>query len=252
MQATCVSACSPGAVPSIYSVGVMAAKAENSLSPSKKSTEASMRSSLSGPKLRCLSPSQKRAARLQILELQLKSRHLFSQERKIHWDLSRSVTQLSASRSQQQLLTDIQDSHLSRCHSARIDAEIKKIAKEKEIKDNNERFLVDKETKNTLKLRELDKKNDEIERYKAYSGFLRQVQSQKELDRRRDRDQAYHLFTEKVQVFQAAKRQEKTQELLEMEYRRSKKVQDAVEEEVRRCRELEKRLKTAQSVKIIS
>lgn len=220
---------------------------EVSLSPSKKSTDASMRSSMSGPKLRCLSPGQKRTARLQVLELQLKSVRLFGEERKLDWQLKREVKVHSAAQFQQEELREIEYRQHARCHSAKIDSQLQQSAKKLQVKELFQRHIEAKETKQVLRLRQLQILQDDLSRSVDQSQFLYRVQSQRCLDKRRERDEAYAAFVEKIAVFQAARRLEEVREREEREYRDSKSAEQAVGEAARQCRAVEQRLETVRN-----
>lgn len=221
---------------------------EVSLSPSKKSTDASMRSCMSGPKLRCLSPGQKRAARLKVLELQLKSIRLFGEERKLEWQLRREVKVRSADQIRQEELSEIEYRQLTRCHSANIDSELQQSARAREVQDLLQRHTVSKEAKQTLRLRQLRSQQDDLSRSFDRSEFLHRVQSQRCLDKRREREEAYAAFVEKIEVFQIARKQADAKEREEREYRDSKRAEAEVEEAARKCRELEEHLETVMRV----
>jgi len=73
------------------------------------------------------------------------------------------------------------------------------------------------------------------------------VQSQRCLDKRRDRDEAYASFVEKIAVFQTARKQEEVRERAEREYRDSRNAAQAVGEAKQLCRAVEQRLETVKS-----
>lgn len=218
-----------------------------SLSPSKKSTDASMWSSMSGPKLRCLSPGQKRTARLQVLELQLKAVRLFGEERRLDWQLKREVKVHFAAQFRREELCEIEYRQQVRCHSAKVDSLVQQSARQLQSRELLLRHSVAKEAKQTLRLRQLQATQDDLSRSFDQSQFLYRVQSQRCLDKRRDRDEAYASFVEKIAVFQTARKQEEVRERAEREYRDSRNAVQAVDEAKQLCRAVEQRLETVKS-----
>jgi len=202
---------------------------------------------MSGPKLRCLSPGQKRTARLQVLELQLKAVRLFGEERRLDWQLKREVKVHFAAQFRREELCEIEYRQQVRCHSAKVDSLVQQSARQLQSQELLLRHSVAKEAKQTLRLRQLQATQDDLSRSFDQSQLLYRVQSQRCLDKRRDRDEAYASFVEKIAVFQTPRKQEEVRERAEREYRDSRNAVQAVGEAKQLCRAVEQRLETVKS-----